>query len=501
MVDDRLVIALDQGTTSSRSIAFDANGALVATAQLEFQQHYPKRGWVEHEPADLWRSQRDTLAAVLANPAVRGRSVAALGIANQRETVVLWDRDSGQVVYRAIVWQDRRTSARCRTLADAGHEAVFRERTGLRLDPYFSGTKLTWLLDEIPGARDRAAAGDLCFGTVDSWLIWNLTGGAVHATDPSNASRTLLYNLHTGEWDDELLALLDIPRACLPEVRASSGDFGVTACEGLPRDLPLRGVAGDQQAALFGQRCFDVGDAKNTYGTGCFLMLQTGDTPVMSSNNLLTTVAWDLGNGPCYALEGSVFIGGAVVQWLRDELKMIDSAEQCSALAATVADTNGLILVPAFVGLGAPYWDPQARGLAIGITRGTTSAHWCRAALEAIAFQSAELFEAQLADVPASPIAPLRVDGGATASEPLMQFQADLLQRPVVRPAITETTARGVAFLAGLAAGVWENADALRTLDAGTDTVFEPRRPAAEMQAALAAWKRAVARSRGWAEA
>lgn len=498
---DSVVIALDQGTTTSRSIAFDGNGLPVAIEQLEFQQHYPKAGWVEHEPRDLWQTQRDTLAALLKNPSVQRRPIAALGITNQRETVVLWDRHTGDPLHRAIVWQDRRTARRCRALAEAGYEALFRERTGLRFDPYFAGTKLAWLLDEVPGARNRAVAGDLCFGTVDSWLIWNLTGGAVHATDPSNASRTLFFNLHTGDWDEELLGILDIPRACLPEVRPSSGYFGVTACEGLPEGLACRGVAGDQQAALFGQLCFEVGDAKNTYGTGCFMLLQTGDEPVASSHDLLTTVAWDLGDGLRYALEGSVFMGGAVVQWLRDEMNLVSSAEECSALAATVSDSNGLILVPAFVGLGAPYWDPRAGGLAIGITRGTTRAHWCRAALEAIAFQSAELFEAILADVTASPVAPLRVDGGATASEPLMQFQADLLQRPVVRPAVTETTARGVAFLAGLAAGVWASPDVLRTLATGNDRVFEPQHPAAEMQAAFARWKQAVARSLDWVEA
>ncbi len=500
MTVDPVIIALDQGTTSSRSMAFDINGVPVASAQLEFKQYYPKPGWVEHDAHDLWQTQRDTLATLLAHPALQCRTVAALGIANQRETVVLWNRHTGEPLHRAIVWQDRRTADRCRALADAGDEALFRQRTGLRLDPYFAGTKLAWLLDKLPGARDQAAAGDLCFGTVDTWLIWNLTAGAVHATDPSNASRTLCYNLHTGDWDDDLLRLLDIPRACLPEVRPTSGDFGVTASTGLPRGLPLRGAAGDQQAALFGQTCLDVGDAKNTYGTGCFLLLQTGEAPVRSSNNLLTTVAWDLGDGPRYALEGSVFIAGAAVQWLRDELELVASAEECSALAATVPDTNGLTLVPAFVGLGAPHWDPRARGLAIGITRGTTKPHWCRAALESIAFQSTELFQAQLADLPAPSDAPLRVDGGATASEPLMQFQADLLQRPVVRPAVTETTARGAAFFAGLAAGVWDSPDALRSLDAGEDTVFEPQRPAEEMQAELARWKQAVARCLAWAE-
>jgi len=488
----RYVLALDQGTTSSRAIAFDRRGRARATAQQEFAQHFPRPGWVEHDPRDLWQSVRRCAERVAAQ--VGARHLAAVGLTNQRETTLLWDRRTGRPLHRAIVWQDRRTADTCAKLKSAGLEPLFRAKTGLLLDPYFSGTKLAWLLDHVPGARRRAERGELAFGTVDTWLIWQLTGGAVHATDASNASRTLLLNLHTGDWDDELLQSLRIPRAMLPEVRDSSGDFGqVTAVPAL-RGVPIRGVAGDQQAALFGQACFRPGMAKNTYGTGCFLLLHTGTKPVASKNQLLTTVAWRLDGRLEYALEGSVFIGGAVVQWLRDGLGLIARSVDIEQLAARVPDNGGVYLVPAFAGLGAPHWDAAARGVVVGLTRGSNAGHLARAALESIAYQSADLLAAMRADC-GRPLRELRVDGGATVNNALMQFQADLLRVPVVRPRTPETTALGAAYLAGLASGFWKNRTEIAALWT-EQRRFAALAPAAAMRASHNGWHAAVARAR-----
>jgi len=485
------VLALDQGTTSSRAIVFDGAGAVVATAQEEFAQHFPRDGWVEHEPADLWETQRRTAASAIDQA---GELPAAIGITNQRETTLLWDRQTGEPVHRAIVWQDRRTAGLCDELRDAGHEDAFRAKTGLLLDPYFSGTKLAWLLEHVESTRERAEAGELAFGTVDTWLIWQLTGGKVHATDVTNASRTLLFDIHKGDWDDGLLGLLGVPRDVLPEVVASSGGVGETACDGLPAGIPIAGVAGDQQAALFGQACFEPGYVKCTYGTGCFVLLNTGGRPATSEHRLLTTPAWRVGDETTYALEGGVFVGGAVVQWLRDGLRLIDSAPEIEAVAASVPDTGGVVMVPAFTGLGAPHWDPHARGTVLGITRGTTRAHFARAALESIAHQVADVVEA-MDDDTGVPIKELRVDGGAAANDLLMQMQADLLGVPVVRPAVTETTALGAAYLAGLAAGVWASGVDLAE-QWREDRRFSPAVSGEQAAAARRRWKRAVARTR-----
>ncbi|HTX66523.1 MAG TPA: glycerol kinase GlpK [Opitutaceae bacterium] len=491
------VLALDQGTTSSRAIVFDRRGRARAAVQQEIPQHYPRPGWVEHDPADLWASTRRVALAALAEANLTGAAIAAVGVTNQRETTLLWERRSGRPLARAIVWQDRRTADRCAQLRARGLEPWVRRRTGLVLDPYFSGTKLAWLLDHLPGARRRAERGELAFGTVDTWLVWQLTGGRVHATDASNASRTLLCNLRTGDWDGELLRLLRIPREVLPEVRASSGDFGEVSTLRALRGVPIAGVAGDQQAALFGQACFRPGMAKNTYGTGCFLLLHTGGRPVASRHHLLTTVAWRLGGRTEYALEGSVFIGGAVVQWLRDGLGLIATSGGVEALAARVPDNGGVYLVPAFAGLGAPHWDAAARGAIVGLTRGTTAAHVARAALESIAFQSADLLGAMEADAGLR-LRELRVDGGATVNAGLMQFQCDLLRVPVVRPRTTETTALGAAYLAGLAAGFWRDRNEIAALWRA-EHAFRPRAAAAAMRGLQGQWRRAVDRARGWA--
>jgi glycerol kinase len=493
----RYILALDQGTTSSRSILFDRAGSIVAVAQREFTQFFPQPGWVEHDANEIWVSQAVTIAEVLARAEASPRDLAAVGITNQRETVVLWDRATGHPVAPAIVWQDRRTAERCDELRAAGHEEDVSARTGLLLDPYFSGTKLAWLLDHLPGARARAERGELCFGTVDSWLVWKLTGGREHVTDVTNASRTLLLNLHSGEWDEEMLGLLGVPAACLPRVLPSSIEEGLTATiEGHP--LPLAGIAGDQQAALFGQTCFRPGMAKNTYGTGCFMLMNTGMQPLRSRNRLLSTVAWDRG-GRRYALEGSVFIGGAVVQWLRDGLGLIERSADVETLAASVPDSGGVFLVPAFTGLGSPHWDAYARGTMVGLSRGTTRGHLARAALESIAFQSAELLGAMQADA-RTPLIELRVDGGATANDLLMQFQADLLGVPVVRPRVTETTALGAAYLAGLATGFWASDEEL-TASWQVDRTFEPSISRDQAAGLMRQWARAVERSRGWSEA
>jgi glycerol kinase len=496
------ILALDQGTTSSRAIVFDAAGQVRALAQRELRQIFPRPGWVEHDPEEIWESQLAVAREALAGAGLPRGAVAALGITNQRETTLVWDRASGRPVANAIVWQDRRTAGACERLREAGLEPLFRARTGLVLDPYFSGTKIAWLLDHVPGARAAAEAGRLAFGTVDSWLLFKLSGGAVHATDVSNASRTLLWNLETGAWDDELLAALGVPRAMLPEVRASAGVYATTADGLLPERLPIAGVAGDQQAALYGQGCLAPGMAKNTYGTGCFLLMNTGGRPIHSTRGLLATAAWRIGERTDFALEGSIFIAGAVVQWLRDGLGVIRSAAEIEALAASVPDSGGAVLVPAFAGLGAPHWDPRARGTLLGLTRGTTAAHLARAALESIACQTADVLAAMEADA-GIVLSELRVDGGATVDDLLMQIQADLLGVPVVRPRERETTALGAALLAGRALDVWSGA--AEAGDGGDrariDRVFEPSLPRGQAEKILARWRRAVERAKGWEEA
>lgn len=490
------ILAFDQGTTSSRAILFDQAGAVAAVAQREFQQHYPEPGWVEHDPREIWASQIAVAAEVLARAQARPAEVAAIGITNQRETTVLWDRETGEPVSPAIVWQDRRTAELCDRLKAAGCEGLVRERTGLVIDAYFSGTKIAWILDNVKGARTKAERGRLAFGTIDSWLVWQLTGGRVHVTDVSNASRTMLFNIHTLGWDDDLLQMLDVPASVLPEVRASSEVYG-RAAAGLGLDgVPIAGMAGDQQAALFGQMCLEPGMAKNTYGTGCFLLLNTGERPVPSMNRLLTTVAWKVGSRTEYALEGSVFIGGAVVQWLRDGLGIIRQSSDVEALAASVADNGGVYLVPAFAGLGAPHWDAYARGTIVGLTRGTGAAHIARAAIESIAYQVADLLDAVHRDSGLT-LAELRVDGGAARNDCLLQFQADLLGVPVVRPHVTETTASGAAYLAGLAVGFWSSpAEIARQWRA--ERRFEAVMPAAEAGRLRARWHAALERSKGW---
>ena len=448
------VMALDQGTSSSRSLIVDQDGNIVASAQREFLQHFPQPGWVEHDPADIWQSQLATCQQALQRAGLHASQLAAIGIANQRETTLVWHRATGQPIYNAIVWQDRRTEDDCRQLREAGHAQIVQKKTGLVVDPYFSGTKLRWLLDHVPDARIQAERGELAFGTVDSWLVWNLTAGKLHVTDVTNASRTMLWNIHTQCWDDELLMLLDIPRALLPQVHPSSFCYGESASVVLGAAVMIGSIAGDQQAALFGQACFAPGMAKNTYGTGCFMLMHTGAQAPNSQNGLISTVACQTDQQPQYALEGSVFIGGAVVQWLRDGLKAIEQSADIEALAASVPDAGGVVFVPSFTGLGAPYWVRSAQGAILGLSRGSTVAHIARAALESIAFQSAALLLAMMRDA-VFPITELRVDGGAAANNLLLQFQADLLGIPVVRPEITETTALGAAMLAGLATGVW----------------------------------------------
>ncbi|MES2695300.1 MAG: glycerol kinase GlpK [Verrucomicrobiota bacterium] len=496
----RFVLALDQGTTSTRAIVFDRQGRPRGVAQEEFAQHFPQPGWVEHNPDDLWETTRSVALAAVAKARARGADIAALGITNQRETTLIWDRRTGQPIAPAIVWQDRRTAPLCADLKQQGLEPLFRKTTGLVLDPYFSGTKIAWLLEHTPGARKRAERGELAFGTVDTWLIWKLTAGRLHVTDVSNASRTLLLNLRTGDWDNALLKALRIPRELLPTVHASSEIYGEVESIPALRGLPISGVAGDQQAALFGQACFRAGLAKNTYGTGCFLLLHTGEKPVVSKHQLLTTIAWRLGaTGPLeYALEGGVFIGGAVVQWLRDGLGIIKKSADIEKLAASVPDNGGVYLVPAFTGLGAPHWDAAARGTLVGLTRGTTAAHIARAAVESIAYQSADLLAAMKADS-RLPLRELRVDGGATVNDTLMQFQSDVLGTPVIRPRTTETTALGAAYLAGLAVGFWKDRNEIAGLWQG-DKTFKPRATRYEVATLQRQWHRAVERSKHWAE-
>jgi glycerol kinase len=490
------VLALDQGTTSSRAILFSADGKIVAQSHHEFEQIYPNSGWVEHAPFDILTSQLGSAVEALGKAGIRPRDVSAIGITNQRETTLVWDRETGKPVYNAIVWQDRRTAAACQKLVEAGAEKKVRESTGLRIDPYFSATKIAWILDNVQGARARAEAGKLAFGTVDTWLIWNLTSGGKHITDYTNASRTMLFNIVKGCWDEELLKLLNIPASMMPEVVSSSGRVGeVTTTLGL-HSVPISGIAGDQQAALFGQLCLHAGDTKNTYGTGCFLLQHIGEQFVSSEKQLITTLACSLDSKLQYALEGSIFIGGAVVQWLRDNLKLIHASADVESLANSVKDADGVVFVPAFVGLGAPHWDPYASGLIVGLRRSTQPGHIARAAMESIAFQVADVLEAMASDTGKS-LSELRVDGGAAANNLLLQFQSDLLGIPVVRPAHIETTAMGAAYLAGLAEGFWESPEAIRALRE-PDTTFNPAMDRSAVQVARERWHDAVERSKGW---
>ena len=493
-----VILALDQGTTSSRAIVFDQSGAILATAQQEFQQIYPHAGWVEHDPCEIWSTQIAAARQALSLSGLQAGDIAAIGITNQRETTVVWDRLTGNPIHNAIVWQDRRTAAFCDEFKQKGYGALIQKKTGLVIDAYFSGSKLRWILDQVPGVRERAQRGELAFGTIDTWLLWNLTGGALHLTDPSNASRTMLFNISTGDWDDELLQLFDIPREVLPAVHSSSEIYGETVSGLFDTPVKIGGIAGDQQAALFGQNCFEHGMAKNTYGTGCFLLMNVGSKIAISRHQLLSTVAWKIGNETDYALEGSVFIGGAVVQWLRDGVGIIKSSSEIEALAASVPDSGGIHLVPAFAGLGAPHWDQYARGTITGITRGTSAAHIARAALDGIAFQVADVLDVMKEDS-GIPINELRVDGGASCNNLLMQIQADLLQAPVVRPKNTETTAMGAAYLAGLAAGFWKDRSEVRQAWQ-VDRIFEPKRSADEVTALRNRWLEALGRAKNWAQ-
>ncbi len=490
----KYILALDQGTTSSRAIVFGASGNMVGMAQREFSQIFPKPGWVEHDPAEIWTSQLQVAKQALRQAGITADNIAAIGITNQRETTIVWDRRTGEPVANAIVWQDRRTASLCDQLKAEGLAPLIKRRTGLVIDAYFSATKLQWILQHVPGARRAAKAGHLAFGTVDSWLVWNLTEGKRHVTDASNAARTMLFNIRKGEWDAEILDRLDIPPALLPEVASCSEVYGETRV--LQGSIPIAGMAGDQQAALFGQACLRPGMVKNTYGTGCFMVLHTGDKPVPSKNNLLTTVAWRIGKQTEYALEGGIFVAGAVVQWLRDGLGLFKSSAEVEALAASVPDTGGVYLVPAFAGLGAPHWDPYARGIIAGLTRGTTAAHIARAALEGIAYQVHDVLRAMEADA-GMPIRELRVDGGASANNLLMQFQSDVQGIPVVRPTILETTALGAAYLAGLGVGFWENREAIAA-HWKADRVFRPKMKPAQRQRLTSGWQRALQRAKAW---
>ncbi len=492
----KYVLALDQGTTSSRAILFDRAGEICGTQAKELKQHYPQSGWVEHDAMEIWNSQREVARQVLQTNDVKAADIAAIGITNQRETVVLWDRETGQPVHNAIVWQDRRTAEFCDQLRSDGRADMISEKTGLVIDPYFSGTKLRWLLDNVPDARRRAERGELAFGTIDTWLLWNLSGGQTHVTDVSNEARTMMLNLLTLDWDEALLNLLDIPREVLPTVRPSSYEFTESTDDFLGQPIPISGCAGDQHAALFGQNCTENAMAKCTYGTGCFVLMNIGSEPIASKCKLLTTIACTGEDRPDFALEGSIFIGGAVVQWLRDELRIAETTRAVADLASTVPDSGDCYLVPAFAGLGAPHWDPYARGTIVGISRGTTSAHLARAAIESIAFQVADVLDAMNADTGIA-VKELRVDGGASANDFLMQFQADILQVPVERPRVIETTALGAAFLAGLGVGFWKDLDEVKSIWQ-SERVFEPSMPSAEVEKRRARWQQAVQRSMGW---
>jgi glycerol kinase len=493
----RYVLALDQGTTGSTALVVDLDGRVLSRGDAELPQYFPRPGWVEHDPEEIWSTVERSARAALSDARVQGGEIVAIGITNQRETTIVWERATGVPIHRAIVWQCRRTAPMCDRLRADGVEGLVRRKTGLVLDAYFSGTKIRWLLDEVPGARDRAERGDLAFGTVDAWLIWKLTGGRVHATDATNASRTLGLDLRTGDWDGEMLKILGVPRSMLPVVAPSAGVLGETVDLGwVPRGIPIAGVAGDQQAALFGQACLAPGDAKNTYGTGCFMLLNTGPAPVVSTHGLLTTIAWRIDGQTSYALEGSVFVAGAAIQWLRDGLGIVRNAAESQALAESVPDTGGVYFVPAFVGLGAPHWDMYARGTIVGLTRGTTGAHLARAALEAIAFQSRDVLEAMAADAEMA-VGELRVDGGAAANDFLCQFQADVLNVDVLRPRVIETTALGAAYLAGLGAGVWRSLDDVDRRWS-LERRFAPRLDEPTRTARYDGWRRAVEKSKGW---
>jgi len=497
-MSSKFIMSLDQGTTSSRAILFDHSGNIKAVAQKEFKQIYPKAGWVEHDPEEIWSTQFSVMAEVMAKAGIKTEAVAAIGITNQRETTIVWDRHTGHAVYNAIVWQDRRTAAYCDELKATGHAPMIQQKTGLVTDAYFSATKLKWILDNVDGARAKAENGDLYFGTVDSWLVWKLTGRKVHVTDVSNASRTMLLNIHTCEWDMDLLKLFNIPLKMLPEVKASSKTYGVTDAVVNNANIPISGIAGDQQAALFGQMCTNPGMVKNTYGTGCFMLMHTGEKAVASNNNLLTTVAWKIHNRVEYALEGSIFIAGAVVQWLRDELQVLRNAAEIEGIAAKAKDNDGIYFVPAFAGLGAPHWNQHARGAIFGLTRGTSKSHIALAALESIAYQTMDVLKAMEADSGIS-IKELRVDGGATINDLLMQFQSDILQVPVIRPKVTETTALGAAYLAGLAIGYWDSIHEIQN-QWQEDRSFKPTMPVDQVQRLIKGWQRAVKASIAWAD-
>lgn len=497
-MEKKFVLSVDQGTTSSRAIIFNHNGEIRAVAQKEFKQHFPKDGWVEHDPLEIWKTQAGVVTEAISEVGDNGSNIAAIGITNQRETTVVWDRETGEPVYNAIVWQDRRTSDYCDELKAEGWTEKIKEKTGLIIDSYFSGTKVRWILEHVDGARQKAEQGKLAFGTIDSWLVWKFTQGQVHVTDVTNASRTMLYNIRKQEWDDEILDLMNIPRSMLPEVKSSSEVYGHTKTTIFPHEIPIAGIAGDQQSALFGQMCLDPGMLKNTYGTGSFIMFNTGDKPIKSENNLLTTIGWGINGKITYALEGSIFIAGAVVQWLRDGLGIIKNSSEVEKLALTEKDNGGVYLVPAFSGLGAPHWDQRARGAMYGLTRATTAGHIARAALEGIAFQAVDVFSAMQADS-AIHIKELRVDGGATVNDTLMQFQADILQIPIVRPKILETTALGAAYLAGLAVGFWKDTDETRK-QWQEDKRFEPQMSEDEAKSLLHKWQKAVEKSKGWIE-
>jgi len=497
MAEEKYILALDQGTTSSRALLIDRKGEICSVAQKEFRQIFPESGWVEHDPNEIWSSQASVAAEAIAKMNIDGRQIAAIGITNQRETAIVWDRQTGEPVWNAIVWQDRRTAEFCDELKKKGHLEKIKRKTGLVLDAYFSATKVKWVLDNVDGARERADKGELAFGTVDSWLVWKLTNGSVHATDISNASRTLLFNIHDQKWDEELCELFGVPMSMLGEVKSCSEEFGITETAFLDSQIPISGIAGDQQAAMFGQMCIEEGMIKNTYGTGCFIMMNTGEEARSSRNNLLTTVAWKLGERVTYALEGSVFIAGAVVQWLRDGLGLIGKSEDVEALAASVEDNGGVYMVPAFAGLGAPYWDQYARGAVFGITRGTTDGHIARACLESIAFQTKDVLDA-MADDAGIPITELRVDGGASINDSLMEFQAGLTQVKVIRPKALETTAMGAAFFAGLAVGYWDGLEEIQKIWK-KDAEFESHIPSETREELLKNWHKAVDRVRDWA--
>ena len=493
---DQFILALDQGTTSSRAIVFDKKGSITSVAQKEFQQYFPKPGWVEHDPQEIWSTQAGVAAEATVSKGLNGKNIAGIGITNQRETVVVWDKNTGEPVYNAIVWQDKRTADYCEELKESGQAQMIQEKTGLVIDSYFSGTKVKWILDNVEGAREKAEAGDLILGTIDTWLIWKFTKGDLHVTDVTNACRTLLYNINTMDWDPELLDLFGIPASMLPEVKDSSEVYGHTKTTIFASKIPIAGIAGDQMAALFGQMCTKKGMVKNTYGTGCFMLMNIGDKPIISKNNLLTTVAWRINGKTEYALEGSIFIGGAVVQWLRDGLGIIAKSEDVEPLAESVDSTDGVYFIPAFAGLGAPYWNQKAKGTIFGVTRGTTDAHIARASIEAIAYQTMDILTSMQADSGIE-IKELRVDGGASVNETLMQFQADVLNSITVRPKITETTALGAAYLAGLAVGFWESKEEIQEMWQ-EDKRFEPEKPRADVEAGIKGWYRAVKALEHW---